>query len=1591
MSFLDRFKRKEPNGPAGGKPAGSPPRPARNVEPGAADSLAAATVSPRQNPLLRNPAKWANETPPPPSPSPAVPPQSTHEIFLELGDFLPRIPKQWLHEGPHDVATRLKFEIAGLAERIARGHTTIPLTEIHRRVPEIFREEILPANETEVRFPWQKVMKMLADARSTTAGAPPLEGMTSDAADSLAEKVRARRTPLTPPAPDAAERSGTPPPVAATPASEPVKIKPPAVAPAIPDTKIVASEGALALSLETTGTTLNSSLQDDEKLSREELLRSRDAMRAQLARTKGEFERQIAAVAHERKNIAEERERLVAEMVRAKADADDRIEQIEFEKSVAARTAENLAKATQERTLLQREVSNLKLEMKKTQDSGLRVAELTTERDALAQQQAALSKQIAEFQKRGKVSLSMTGDAAVVGAGGKERLPKESQRAVDELQRRITALETSQREAAIELGREKESKIKLERQIATTDRLNRESSAHAEETYAAMRREFETTVRKREAEVARALKETQEQFEVVNSARARLAVELEETRARLSSGVAASAAKPVPEAWEARAVAQLEADIENYRVRIKTLLEERNSIAAEKETLAARLAAGATDTPTGEEKTAGEAAQLRADTQQLQQELAAAQEARDRLSAQLRDTEAKAAEAGNAQSEISAAQLRITKTTDQLTEAEAARREAEQALIQLRATHEQLGSEKVALAAELAVALAAAPVAAAANKDFGAERAKLARELEAARASSNTTITKLRSEQKQLTYERDAAQKEGEKLLADLDAVNAARQQEREALERDLAATRQARDAEAKAHAELQSVHAQLGVDKTALTAQLADAHAAHAALTADAAAAKIASGNVLAELTADRDDLSEQAHDLARASAALQQNHAAVVAGLREERESLETAKRALENSLADLAVERDRLQIGNDTLASELAGARQQHSQALAALDHERETLRAAKDALTDELVQSKTAYDALDGQLIASRHAHENTQAELAGERNEWMEKAQALTAETEDLRAERAELQSGRSALENSLTSLTAERDQLRAKADTLSSELSGAKQQHSEAFAALDRDREILRATNETHEKAIATLASERDALDASLKALHAESDRAREQHESSLAELTQKLTYLESGSDAQSAASAAARSVAEKSITDLTAKCAELSTQLDARGAELTAQERDRLALHGGKETLAMQLASECEAHENTRAEMTGRFDSLEETRADLDRRLADMVGAHEDLRARLQDSEASLADAQAAFQGHESAAGQLAADHRDTVADLTARHEHALASLLTEKNAALAHALADRAAISAGSDHQIVTLAAEHQREIATLHEERVRALTALTAERDGAVSSLTAERDEARTTAADLERRLSAEIALLTEARDEAQRERAAVAQRLAAATTEADQKIAATLRESETLLAEKRRLEAKFDADSDAHKTQSTVFARELKAVISQRDEALAEAEAERENTAQKVAALEADRAALAKAESELEARFERDVARVRRERDSIIQQRDSLRDRMESLIADQRSLLEEISAQASQTALRHGTVPPASRPVEAAVQMPAAASAKPRKQRKESNVIDITEAEIITPHADEEGRLKIPRIQPVRILPPQVRIL
>src|SRR5258708_29549196 len=130
MSFLDRFKRKAsdesaPEFPAvkiPGAAAEPPPRP-----PDPAIQLAAATVAAGYNPDFKLPAK--KEKPPEPV---AAANEQRHQIILELGDFLHRIPQQYLKDQEHDPKEHLHFDVSELAERISRGQTTIPLVEIYK-------------------------------------------------------------------------------------------------------------------------------------------------------------------------------------------------------------------------------------------------------------------------------------------------------------------------------------------------------------------------------------------------------------------------------------------------------------------------------------------------------------------------------------------------------------------------------------------------------------------------------------------------------------------------------------------------------------------------------------------------------------------------------------------------------------------------------------------------------------------------------------------------------------------------------------------------------------------------------------------------------------------------------------------------------------------------------------------------------------------------------------------------------------------------------------------------------------------------------------------------------------------------------------------------------------------------------------------------------------------------------------------------------------------------------------------------------------------------------------------------------------------
>ncbi|MEI8107135.1 MAG: hypothetical protein WCI46_04900 [Verrucomicrobiota bacterium] len=223
-------------------------------------------------------------------------------------------------------------------------------------------------------------------------------------------------------------------------------------------------------------------------------------------------------------------------------------------------------KMEEERDRLLRELEELGEKLAKSEAINQRVAGLTEERDALAEQQAALSRQVAEFQKRGKLGSMI---------GGGERPTKAQQRQVDEWQRRIAAMEGQQRESAMELGREKESKIKLERQLAAAERLHRDGAAMIEATQSAMRREFEVLNRKRELEMGRAMKEASEQLAEAKGANAKLLLELEGMKGHGKEVLGVGGNETVDE-WEGRALAQLNADIEGYRLRIRELLAERD-------------------------------------------------------------------------------------------------------------------------------------------------------------------------------------------------------------------------------------------------------------------------------------------------------------------------------------------------------------------------------------------------------------------------------------------------------------------------------------------------------------------------------------------------------------------------------------------------------------------------------------------------------------------------------------------------------------------------------------------------------------------------------------------------------------------------------------------------------------------------------------------------------------------------------------------------------------------------------------------------------------------------------------------------------
>ena len=114
---------------------------------------------------------------------------ATEMITLRLGDFLDRIPPELLDSGTHDRSMPMPFDLAALSERIGRGDTTIRLTEVYRRMPDVFRTDAVIGQERMIPFPWKKVLTMIQDAKAGADDA----GISRAAMETLAQKFKARK------------------------------------------------------------------------------------------------------------------------------------------------------------------------------------------------------------------------------------------------------------------------------------------------------------------------------------------------------------------------------------------------------------------------------------------------------------------------------------------------------------------------------------------------------------------------------------------------------------------------------------------------------------------------------------------------------------------------------------------------------------------------------------------------------------------------------------------------------------------------------------------------------------------------------------------------------------------------------------------------------------------------------------------------------------------------------------------------------------------------------------------------------------------------------------------------------------------------------------------------------------------------------------------------------------------------------------------------------------------------------------------------------------------------------------------------------
>ena len=1523
MKFLDRFKRKGPTEPPLPEPKKAP-EPKKDANSGYRPEIKGAAKAPQPPPstvqLTMSGVKKASD----------------NELRLELGDFLHRIPAHLLLTGPHDLKAELRFDIGDLSERIAKGQTTISLAEIYRRAPSIFRGEVLESDNIEVRFPWQKLAKLV----NIPKPASPMEATAPSPA--LADKLRAKKPGRAIKTAEAAVDMNA--------ASSPVL--PGRGGASKGATWFTKTDAELPLGLQTPPVTQLGQVSDADMSSvrapvlrvqpptpapqptiqppspaaeesvpqAEEDLSIRDLapdIQRRVAVLKGEYERQITELTAQRSAISDARDRANDEVAGLRKECDERANQLAQEQSANSMTRDLVLRHQKEREDYQVQIDELTAQLAGSgipaiapPDSDEQVAALTQERDALQKQKAYLSAQLAEMTNRRSGPTTPANVNANANANG--------HRQVEELQRRILMLESAQKEAAQVLQREKESKGKVEKLLANADRLQRDSALHMEEAKGEMRKDIEANFRKQ-------IKELEDKLHAKPQAAPAVAVD--------EGGAAA---------WQSEMVAQLEADIENYRDRLKVLIRERD------EARRGSVAAG----PVALDA--------------LQDELGKARAGAEQMASELREVRNENAALLGVHSELENSRHRISQLQNELSDKLGTAREDVEALkTQLEEKNSRLGNLETANST--ASDLTAATIAAAheqvenikrqleqQSRDHAVEAHKLniqIAELKAAFATQQSGVpvedfANLRADHAQASallaevhQQLESARQHVQKQAMEFAALAA----EKDARIHELS---QSQEGGASANTELLKLRADFENEVSRHKGEHTQWEFDRATLLKDQHNLQESLRNLQTQIdgtVAERDDLAadlraeSQAHE--KLLTVIDKDHTSVVQAkeqLVRQLAAAEEARRELEQlrgQSADIGIQAE-----NARLCAELDGVRRVRDAAEQALEartsalHENERLLSRLTAENQQLTASMQEFEHLRGTRIESLETERTQLAtrlaeaeasllQISGERQSL---ASSLAAFEQQVSATSSTLMHEQDRLQGQLTQVTTERDMLAA-------DLSASRKQHQQLIASLDTERGELVTTREAAEKRLSVADREKAELAASLRdtamALTAEQ---------------QKVASVE----------------------------AELHHQFNARAAENELRHSAELAKTQADLDAVRQLLSEL------RAASAQERDAYLEKQTALEHRLTAEVQERTTLQTSLQevgDHERTITSLRAECEQAVTALATAERNHANVLIETEQRYRDGLAAPARELEqfritsdtlrAELVVARKMQAEIVGALERdreQHNTARADWERKLEAIDDAR-RQMSGRLDEREQTIRLL----EEKLTQANAGQERQKDDLAELRNTLDAARRECESTGTRGAANERQLRDEIAALTRKVEELVADKNRLSGHAGEQESINReaqarTEAESHAR-FEAVCAARDAVSRELEAERARRQDDIAAALKEREeALRNAVGEL-GRIEQELARTRDQRELFKREKDDLARRIAQITEQQKRMLDDMAA-----GLGHAPVTP-----PRVMPMPAP-----------TTVFEVKA---------EDTNVSLPRIRPVQIRPPQVKVL